>query len=191
MGGEAGLRREINLTQDFAAKSLIGPSGRRGLRRDDADRRSRSQEVAANRSTRSVYRKGNKSQRRTPDASVDMPARNNGLMLNEKRRAPRTRCLREGHCVFNNGCSDLNVLVRNISSTGAKLCGDELHCLPEEFELRIYDGFGAFTSRRVKRVWTRAVIRRRIHRRRWRAACGSSRAGAANAFPRGSRDPAE
>lgn len=58
--------------------------------------------------------------------------------------------------MFNNGSSDLNVLVRNISSTGAKLCGDELFCLPEEFELRIHDGFGAFTSRRVKRVWARA-----------------------------------
>ena len=28
------------------------------------------------------------------------------LMSNEKRSAPRTRCLREGHCVFNKGCSD-------------------------------------------------------------------------------------
>jgi hypothetical protein len=58
--------------------------------------------------------------------------------------------------VFNKGCSDLSVLIRNISSTGAKLCGDELLCLPEEFELRIHDGFGAFTSHWVKRVWSRA-----------------------------------
>jgi len=58
--------------------------------------------------------------------------------------------------VFNKGCSDLSVLIRNISSTGAKLCGDELFCLPEEFELHIHDGFGGFTSHWVKRVWARA-----------------------------------
>jgi hypothetical protein len=71
----------------------------------------------------------------------------------DRRRAARTRCLREAHCVFNNGCSILNVLVRNISLTGAKLTGDELFCLPEEFELKINNGFGVFASRRVKRVW--------------------------------------
>ncbi len=76
-------------------------------------------------------------------------------MSNDKRTALRTRCLREAHCVFNKGNSDLNVLIRNISSTGAKLCGDELLYLPEEFELQIHDGFGAFTSRWVKRVWSR------------------------------------
>jgi len=85
-----------------------------------------------------------------------MPVRKNAPMLDEKRYAPRMRCLREAHCVFNNGCSDLNVLIRNISSTGAKLSGDELLCLPDEFELRIHDGFGAFTSRRVRRIWSRA-----------------------------------
>jgi hypothetical protein len=57
--------------------------------------------------------------------------------------------------MFNNGYSSLNVLVRNISSTGAKLSGDELICLPEEFELQINNGFGAFTSHWVKRVWFR------------------------------------
>ena len=74
----------------------------------------------------------------------------------ERRRAPRSRCLRQGRCVFNNGCSDLNVLVRNISSIGAKLTGDELHFLPDEFELQIHDGLGGFSSRRAKRVWSRA-----------------------------------
>ncbi len=88
--------------------------------------------------------------------NTNMPTQNTSLTSNEKRRATRTRCLRQGHCVFNNGCSDLSVLVRNISSTGAKLCGDELLCLPEEFELHIHDGFGGFASHWVKRVWTRA-----------------------------------
>jgi hypothetical protein len=92
--------------------------------------------------------------------------------------------------VFNNGCSDLNVLVRNISSTGAKLCGDELHCLPEEFELRIHDGFGAFTSRRVKRVWTRAdSIGVAFIDAAGEPPAGPQGPGPQNAFPRGSRGP--
>ena len=74
----------------------------------------------------------------------------------DRRRAARARCLREAHCVFNKGYSDLNVLVRNISATGAKLTGDELFCLPEEFELQMMNGQGALTARRVKRMWSRA-----------------------------------
>ena len=58
--------------------------------------------------------------------------------------------------MFNNSCSILNVVVRNISATGAKLTGDELVCLPEEFELKINDRFGVFVPHRVKRVWSRA-----------------------------------
>jgi hypothetical protein len=88
------------------------------------------------------------------DANVS--TQKNALVSNDMRRAPRSRCLREGRCVFNKGFSDLNVLVRNMSSTGAKLAGDELHCLPEEFELRVHNGFGAFTSYWVKRAWAKA-----------------------------------
>jgi hypothetical protein len=87
---------------------------------------------------------------------MNMPMENAGAASNERRRAVRTRCLREGSCVFNKGCSILNVVVRNISATGAKLTGDELICLPEEFELKINEGFGVFASHRVKRVWSRA-----------------------------------
>ena len=74
----------------------------------------------------------------------------------EKRHAARTRCLRAAHCVFNSGYSDLSVLVRNVSATGAKLAGDELFCLPEEFELQIANAAGAVTARRVRRVWSRS-----------------------------------
>jgi hypothetical protein len=74
----------------------------------------------------------------------------------EKRRASRMRCLRTARCVFNKGCSDLSVLVRNVSATGAKLTGDELFCLPEEFELQMANAAGAVTARRVRRVWTHA-----------------------------------
>jgi len=76
--------------------------------------------------------------------------------LLEKRRAPRTRCLREARCVFNKGFSDLSVLIRNLSATGAKLTGDELFCLPDEFDLRFSDSHGAPVTRRVKRVWAGA-----------------------------------
>jgi len=72
----------------------------------------------------------------------------------DRRRVARRRCLHEARCVFNNGCSILNVLVRNISATAAKLTGDELFCLPDEFELKINDGVGVFASHRVKRVWS-------------------------------------
>jgi hypothetical protein len=74
----------------------------------------------------------------------------------EKRHAPRMRCLRAAHCVFNKGCSDYSVLVRNVSAAGAKLTGDELFRLPEEFELQLANAAGAAIVRRVRRVWRRA-----------------------------------
>ena len=102
-----------------------------------------------------------------------MPTQPDSPISNDKRRATRTRRLREGNCVFNNGYSDLSVIVRNISSTGAKLCGDQLIFLPEEFELRIHDGLSAFTSHWVKRIWSRPELdRRRVHRFHSRTACG-------------------
>jgi hypothetical protein len=73
----------------------------------------------------------------------------------EKRRAPRMRCLRPARCVFNRGYSDFTVLVRNLSATGAKLTGDELFRLPDEFELQMTNTAGAVTTRRVRRVWSR------------------------------------
>jgi hypothetical protein len=73
----------------------------------------------------------------------------------DKRAAPRSRCLREALCVFNNGNSNFSVMVRNISATGARLAGHELYRLPEEFELRIKNGPGAFAIRRVRRMWSR------------------------------------
>jgi hypothetical protein len=84
-----------------------------------------------------------------------MPTPLAGPPIIERRRAPRTRCLREGRCIFNKGCSDLTVMVRNLSATGAKLTGDELHFLPDEFELQMSDGVGGVVSRRAKRVWSK------------------------------------
>jgi hypothetical protein len=84
-----------------------------------------------------------------------MPAEMTSDANADKRRAKRSRCLREARCVFNNGCSNLSVLVRNISATGAKLAGDGLFILPEEFELLVNNGSGAMSSRRVRRMWIR------------------------------------
>ena len=73
----------------------------------------------------------------------------------ERRRATRARGLRQAICLFNGGRSALEVLVRNVTKAGVRITGDELICLPDEFELRIHDGFGHYDSRRVRRVWTK------------------------------------
>jgi len=75
--------------------------------------------------------------------------------VGEKRHAARMRCLRPAHCVFNKGCSDFSALVRNISATGARLVGDDLFRLPEEFELQMANAAGTVTARPVRRVWSR------------------------------------
>ena len=86
---------------------------------------------------------------------MNPPGETSAGLAVEKRSAPRARCLRAARCVFNNGCSDYSVLVRNVSATGAKLTGDELFRLPEEFELQMANATGAATARRVRRVWSR------------------------------------
>jgi hypothetical protein len=73
----------------------------------------------------------------------------------EKRRASRARCLRAARCVFNNGCSDYAALVRNVSATGARLTGEDLFRLPDEFELQMANAAGVATARRVRRMWSR------------------------------------
>jgi len=73
----------------------------------------------------------------------------------ERRSATRMRCFKLARCYFNKGRSDLEVTLRNISSTGARITGSELICLPDEFDLHIHDGFGGFEVRRVRRIWSR------------------------------------
>ena len=86
---------------------------------------------------------------------MNPPGETSAGLAVEKRSAPRARCLRAARCVFNNGCSDYSVLVRNVSASGAKLTGDELFRLPDEFELQMTNTAGAVTTRRVRRVWSR------------------------------------
>lgn len=85
---------------------------------------------------------------------MNMPMEANPTVGAERRRAPRSRCLRQARCVFNHGCSDLTTLVRNVSATGAKLVGDQLFSLPDEFELQISNGTGDVSARLVRRVWS-------------------------------------
>jgi hypothetical protein len=88
--------------------------------------------------------------------SMTPPGEASAGLAVEKRSAPRARCLRAARCVFNNGCSDYTALIRNVSATGAKLTGEDLFRLPEEFELQMANAVGATTARRVRRVWSRA-----------------------------------
>ena len=72
----------------------------------------------------------------------------------EKRRALRLPRFREAICVFNEGASSLDVTLRGISPTGARISGDELFCLPHTFELRLQDGVGGYSARTARIVWS-------------------------------------
>lgn len=76
-------------------------------------------------------------------------------MFWQRRRAPRARCLRPARCVFDKGYSTIEVTIRNISQTGARISGPEVKSLPASFELWIPDGFGDDKRRLARRVWTR------------------------------------
>ncbi len=76
------------------------------------------------------------------------------VIYSEKRHTPRSRRLRQARCVFNGGDSVLDVTLRNISPRGARIAGDELVFLPPTFELRILDGFGGYSARQARLVWT-------------------------------------
>ncbi len=75
----------------------------------------------------------------------------------EKRRLPRARAFRRARCVFNAGASTLDVTLRDISPTGARISGDGLIVLPRSFEVQILDGFGGYSSRQARLVWARGA----------------------------------
>jgi hypothetical protein len=58
--------------------------------------------------------------------------------------------LRPALCVFNNGASSLDVMVRDVSAAGARVVSDGLVFLPRTFEPRIH----AATARRARLVRT-------------------------------------
>jgi hypothetical protein len=73
----------------------------------------------------------------------------------ERRRASRARRLRQARCIFNDGSSSLDVTLRDVSPTGARITGDALICLPPTFELSIHDGCGGYSARRARLVWVK------------------------------------
>ena len=65
-----------------------------------------------------------------------MPSDSAPPALAEKRRHSRARRFRQARCVFQDGQSVLDVTLRDLSATGARIVGDGLICLPETFGLR-------------------------------------------------------
>ena len=57
--------------------------------------------------------------------------------MSENRRESRQRTFLKGRIVFNNGASSMDCLVRDLSSSGARLALSETTTLPEMFELYI------------------------------------------------------
>ena len=51
--------------------------------------------------------------------------------------------------------SSLDVTLRNISRTGANIAGDTLICLPPAFEFQVLDGYGGYSARQARLVWSR------------------------------------
>src|SRR4051794_29867570 len=58
-------------------------------------------------------------------------------MTAEKRSAPRTRSFLKGKAIFNNRQSTLDCLIRDISSTGARLEVSNAVLLPDAFDLYV------------------------------------------------------
>lgn len=57
--------------------------------------------------------------------------------MTENRREPRKRTFLKGRIVFNSGKSSMDCLVRDISTSGARIVLDETMVLPERFSLEI------------------------------------------------------
>jgi len=77
--------------------------------------------------------------------------------FSEKRALHRARRPRAAHCVFNDGASVREVVLRDISPRGARIAGAEVLGLPQTFELRIPDGVGGYSARRALVVWSRGA----------------------------------
>ena len=77
--------------------------------------------------------------------------------FSEKRSLYRARRSRPAHCVFNEGATVIDVVVRDISPAGARIGGAEVVGLPQTFELRIPDGVGGYSARRARVVWSKGA----------------------------------
>jgi hypothetical protein len=74
--------------------------------------------------------------------------------FSDQRRSLRARRLRQARCVFNNGNSSLDVRLRDLSASGARIVGEGLVFLPRTFEFGIREGDGTYSARRAHLVWT-------------------------------------
>jgi hypothetical protein len=57
--------------------------------------------------------------------------------MSDKRKEARQRTFLKGRIIFNNGASSMDCLVRDLSSTGARLALTETATLPDTFDLFI------------------------------------------------------
>lgn len=71
--------------------------------------------------------------------------------MDEKRKLPRMRRLKEGHIYFNDKKSVMNCIVRDASEAGARVTVGEPYLLPAEFEF-VMNGIPA---RRARKVWVK------------------------------------
>ncbi len=77
--------------------------------------------------------------------------------FSEKRSLHRARRSRSAHCVFNEGASVLDVVLRDVSPRGARIAGAQVVGLPQTFELRIPDGVGGYSARRALVLWSKGA----------------------------------
>jgi hypothetical protein len=70
--------------------------------------------------------------------------------MDERRRKPRPRALKTGRIIFNNRCSTIDCMVRNLSVRGAKLIVDTQVGIPATFDLE-FPASG--TNRLCKVIW--------------------------------------
>ena len=71
----------------------------------------------------------------------------------QRRADDRRRCYLSARLFFNGNLSSLDAVVRNISTSGAKIHADLLSIVPPEFEVQIHGGVTSDTRHRARRVW--------------------------------------
>ena len=71
--------------------------------------------------------------------------------MEENRKVPRLRRLKEGRLVFNNKCSVMSCVVRDASKFGARVNIGEPYLVPYEFEFMLQGE----APRLARKVWIR------------------------------------
>lgn len=71
----------------------------------------------------------------------------------DRRVAPRRRCFRPARCVLGDGILVFDVVVKNVSDTGVRIEGEEMHWLPDRFEIDLGERSGNYSRRHVRRIW--------------------------------------